>query len=286
VVIGDIAWDVLLRPSGELVWGADVYGSLDLLPGGSSANVAVWAQRLGANVRLVGKVGDDRLGVLMRAHLDEEGVGTHVRGVAGAQTTRIGVLVRPDGEHAFITDHTNPLRLSSDDLPLELLEGADAVFFNGYSVFMAGSAAFAAPLLTEARRRGLLTAFDPSSASLIARYGAARLLQEVGPLDILVANQAEIDVLDRMVGRTALETAVALLVVKQGAEGASAMARGRIHRSQAIPVTVIETTGAGDAFDAAFLLEYLTTRDIDAALAAGNRLGAAVAGVLGAQTRA
>jgi sugar/nucleoside kinase (ribokinase family) len=46
---------------------------------------------------------------------------------------------------------------------------------------------------------------------------------------------------------------------------------------------VVDTTGAGDAFDAAFLVEWLATRNVEAALQAGNRLGAYVAGQLGAQ---
>ena len=85
---------------------------------------------------------------------------------------RIGVVIRPDAEHAFVTDHSRPLRLSAADLPLTLLDGVDGVFLNGYGVFMAGSASFAAPLLAEARRRGILVAFDPSSFSLIGAYGA------------------------------------------------------------------------------------------------------------------
>jgi sugar/nucleoside kinase (ribokinase family) len=171
LVIGDIAWDVLLRPAGDLVWGADVYGHVDLFPGGSAANVAVWAKRLGAEVTLVGHVGDDRLGALMRAQLDAEGVGAGVRVSPGIETMRIGVVIRADAEHAFVTDHSHPPRLSAADLPLTLLDHVDGVFLNGYAVFMAGTAAFAAPLLAEARRRGIVVAFDPSSFSLIEMYG-------------------------------------------------------------------------------------------------------------------
>src|SRR5512133_1984590 len=94
LAIGDIAWDILVRPSGELVWGSDVYGSVDLLPGGSSANVAVWARRLGARATLVGKIGDDPLGDLMLAHLEAEQVAVGVARVAGRETTRIAMVIR------------------------------------------------------------------------------------------------------------------------------------------------------------------------------------------------
>jgi ribokinase len=283
LVIGDIAWDVLMRPAGDLVWGADVYGHVDLFPGGSAANVAVWARRLGADVTLIGQVGQDRLGELMMAHLVSEGVGAAVRAVAGGETMRIGVVIRPDAEHAFVTDHSRPLRLSTADLPLALLDGVDGVFLNGYAVFMAGSASFAAPLLAEARRRGILVAFDPSSFSLIGAYGAARLMDEVGGLTVLLANEDEARALVPGGEPPGLLARTELAVVKRGGQGALAIHASGSVAAAADPITVADTTGAGDAFDAAFLVEFLNHRDIPSALAAANRLGGRVASQLGAQ---
>jgi ribokinase len=283
LVIGDIAWDVLMRPAGDLVWGADVYGHVDLFPGGSAANVAVWAKRLGADVTLIGQVGQDRLGELMLAHLASEGVGAAIRAVAGGETMRIGVVIRPDAEHAFVTDHSRPLRLSAADLPLTLLDGVDAVFLNGYGAFMAGSASFAAPILAEARRRGILVAFDPSSFSLIGAYGAARLMDEIGPLTVLLANEDEARALVPGGDLPALLARTELAVVKRGGLGALAIHAAGSLSAAADPITVADTTGAGDAFDAAFLVEFLQRRDLPSALAAANRLGGRVASQLGAQ---
>ncbi len=283
LVIGDIAWDVLMRPSGDLVWGADVFGHVDLMPGGSAANVAVWARRLGADVTLVGLVGEDRFGDLMRAHLEHEGVADFVRVVPGGATMRIGVIVRPDAEHAFVTDHSHPLRLAAGDLPLSLLDRADAVFLNGYAVFMAGSASFASDLLAEARRRGILVSFDPSSFSLIRNYGAARLLNEVGHVDVLLANGDEARALVPGLPETELLSYASLAVVKRGEKGATALRKDGPLSVAAEPITVADTTGAGDAFDAAFLVEYLAQRDLARALTAANRLGGHVASRLGAQ---
>lgn len=288
--IGDIAWDLLVRPRGELVWGSDVYGTTDLLAGGSSANVAVWAHRLGARASLVGRIGDDPLGRLMHAHLAAEGVEAAVITQPGGHTTRIAIVVRPDGERAFVTDHTAPLRLTQDDLPLTLLDEADVVFLNGYAVFMADGAGFAAPLLAEARRRAVPVAFDPSSFALVARYRARRLLDELGPLDVLVGNEEELRALAE---GDAIETLLAtarLVVVKQGARGATVLAKGdepagvRRQAAPAVPVEVVDTTGAGDAFDAAFLVEYFTHNRLQRALATANLLGSRVAGSLGAQS--
>ncbi len=283
LVIGDVAWDILVRPRTDLVWGSDVFGTVELLPGGSAANVAVWARRLGARVMLAGKVGDDPLGELMLRHLDAEGIGDHVATVRGGSTTRIGVLVAPHGEHAFVTDHTRLLAFEPGDLPASLAAAADAVFFNGYAVFTARSAAFAAEVLAEARRLGLPIAFDPSSFALINAYGPARLLDEVGPLDFLLANEDEAHALSGSAPLAALQSRAALVVVKQGAHGSSAFGGLGAHCAAPVQVELADTTGAGDAFDAAFLVEYLRDGDVEAALRAANRLGSYVAASLGAQ---
>ncbi len=192
VVIGDIAWDIFIRPERDLVRGSDVFGTVDVMPGGAAANVAVWARRLGLDVTLRGKVGDDTLGQVMQAHLRREGLDAGLQIVPGGLTTRVGILLAADGEHSFVIDHTKVLRFGDGDAPAALADGADAVFFNGYDVFLARSAAFLDPVLAAARRRGTPVVFDPSSFALIGQYGAERLLANVGPLDVLIANEEDI----------------------------------------------------------------------------------------------
>jgi len=283
LAIGDIAWDIFIRPEGELVRGSDVLGTVDVMPGGAAANVAVWARRLGADVTVVGKLGDDTLGTLMHAHLDGEGVGRHVITVPGGLSTRVGILVSADGEHSFVIDHTKVLRFEDGDAPPSLLDDIDAVFFNGYDIFLARSTSFLGALLAEARRCRVPILFDPSSFALIEAFGPGRLIDGVGPIDVLLANDAEIDALRAGRPLESLESWARLAVVKQGPRGASAYAPGDAWHAAANPVTVVDTTGAGDAFDAAFMVEWLATRNVEAALQAGNRLGAHVAGHLGAQ---
>ena len=283
LVIGDIAWDIFIRPEGDLVRGSDVLGTVDVMPGGAAANVAVWARRLGADVTLVGKIGDDILGTLMRTHLQGEDVARDVITVPGGLSTRVGILVSADGEHSFVIDHTKVLRFEDGDAPPSLLDTADAVFFNGYDIFLARSTAFLSALLAEARRRGTPICFDPSSFALIEAFGAGRLMDGVGPIDALLANDAEAEALRGAHPLASLGGWTRLAVVKQGPGGASAYAEGAAWHAAANPVTVVDTTGAGDAFDAAFMVEWLASGNVEAALHAGNRLGAHVAAHLGAQ---
>jgi sugar/nucleoside kinase (ribokinase family) len=111
------------------------------------------------------------------------------------------------------------------------------------------------------------------------------LLDEVGPLDVLLANEDEARALAPVGALAGLLARTEVAIVKQGGEGATAIHAGGAVSAAAEPIVVADTTGAGDAFDAAFLVEYLARRDLASALAAANRLGAHVASRLGAQTR-
>jgi sugar/nucleoside kinase (ribokinase family) len=283
VVIGDIAWDIFVRPEHDLVRGSDVSGTIDVMPGGAAANVAVWAHRLGATPVLRGKIGSDTLGQVMLAHLVKEGVASAVSVLDGGLTTRVGILVSHDGEHSFVMDHTKVIRFADGDIDPAILDGASAVFFNGYDIYLARSASFLRPVLDEARRRGMPVVFDPSSFALIRRYKPVRLMNDIGPLDILIANEEEVEELTRPEGMEHLLASTRLLVVKQGARGASALDASGWKQAPAIPISAVDTTGAGDAFDAAFLVEWLKSRNVETALREGNRLGAFVAARLGGQ---
>ena len=67
-VLGDYAWDVLIRTNSELLRG-DTFGEVVMLPGGSAANVSVWAARAGTSVTFIGKIGRDQMGMLAREEL-------------------------------------------------------------------------------------------------------------------------------------------------------------------------------------------------------------------------
>ena len=209
---------------------------------------------------------------------------TEIPAVPGKPTMRIGIVIDPRGEHGFVTDHSHPLAFSPSDLPARLLDQVDCVFFNGYGVFTSRTTEFIRPLLADARRGGIPVAFDPSSFTMIDAYGSARLLAEAGNLDVLLSNAEETKALSRHTDVAGLARAAQLVVVKQGADGSSAFGSGdRSWSAPPAPATVVDTTGAGDAFDAAFLVEWLSSGDVDAALTAGNRLGAHVASHVGAQ---
>jgi sugar/nucleoside kinase (ribokinase family) len=283
VCLGDIAWDLLIKPQETLRWGSDVPGRAELLPGGSAANVAVWARRLGVEVRLVGKIGDDWLGELMRQRLAEEGLEDGLLVVPGARTARIGAIVETDGERAFVMDKERALSFGPEDYNASILQDADLFFFTGYTLFTHSSLHFVHLLLGDARRRNLPIAFDPASFHLIEGYGPERLLAEISPLDFLLLNEQEAEALLPGLAPDQLLRFAPCVAMKRGQDGSNYYAQGCSLSQPAYPAEGVDGTGAGDAFDAAFLVEMLSSSDPLRALQRGNRLGALVVAALGGQ---
>ena len=97
-VLGDFAWDVLIRTNTELLKGGDTFGEVMLMPGGSAANVAVWAARCGSDTHFVGKIGRDRMGQLAIDDLDHEGVSYDLVESDANLTGSVAVFVDHTGE--------------------------------------------------------------------------------------------------------------------------------------------------------------------------------------------
>ena len=100
VVLGDYAWDVLIRTNTELLAGGDTFGEVLLAAGGSAANSAVWAQRVGLPTTFVGKIGRDTFGELARDELDREGVGSYLIRTDAHLTGSVAVWIDHTGERS------------------------------------------------------------------------------------------------------------------------------------------------------------------------------------------
>ena len=120
-VIGDFAWDVLIRTNSELLRGGDTFGEVVLMPGGSAANVAVWATRCGLPTHFVGKVGRDRFGQLARENLHAESVSAHLVESDANLTGSVAVFVDHTGERSMVSGHGADFFLLPSELPRDTL---------------------------------------------------------------------------------------------------------------------------------------------------------------------
>ena len=101
IAVGDLVWDVLVKPNGILLPGGDTTGRIALAPGGSAANVSAWIARAGMPAGFVGKVGADVFGDLVVRDLEQEGVAAHVSRTSEQDTGVILVLIDRAGQRSM-----------------------------------------------------------------------------------------------------------------------------------------------------------------------------------------
>ncbi len=228
-------------------------------------------------------MGRDPAGRALVETLRADRVTPRISRVAGARTGRIGVLVTPDGERSFVADRGAADLLRPDDLRPAWFKGADVVHLPAYSLIgeplgLAGRRAVAL-----GRAAGAVVSVDLASIGPLLAQGrraARKLIEDVAP-DLLFATAAETEAL---LGRYAVEGLLDLAptaVVKRGAKGATVLARDGEERLRFEVATehiaAVDTTGAGDAFDAGFLVGWLAARAAGSSLPASLQR-AAVAG--------
>lgn len=278
-MIGDIAVDIRAVAGEALTRGADARGAIRFLPGGSAANVAVWAARLGARATCVGAMGADPWGAWLRDDLRREGV--TVIGPRRGRTATILTFLDRDGERTFVTDRAAALSLEPRDIPATLWDGLDLLHIPAYSLFEGALAETATAAAHRARERGVPLSIDLSSVSLLRAYGPARfaaLLADLRPA-VIFANLEEAQPVFAVeaaeAAAEAMRAVARIAVVKCGARGILvASDAGRLAASA--PAHAVDSTGAGDALAAAFLVEYARHRDVERAAWAGVRLAGAV----------
>jgi ribokinase len=287
ICIGDLMLDVVLAPSAPLVPGTDVPGRVALRQGGSAANTARWLARLGARSTLVTAVGRDAAGRALVGALRGDGVVVRATRAAGARTGRIGVVVAGGGERSFVTDRGAADLLTPADVRSGWFDRADALHLPAYSLLGEPLGAAARRALELARGAGAIVSLDLASVRpLLAagRDGAQAIVGEAAP-DILFATAGEAEAILAGGPVEGLLGLAPVAIVKRGAKGATVLARaepgGPPLRLEIATrsVAVADTTGAGDAFDAGFLVAWLearstgrsTTAGLQQATAAGHR---------------
>jgi sugar/nucleoside kinase (ribokinase family) len=286
VVLGDLAMDVVLAPERPIEAGTDVSGRVSLRQGGSAATTARWAARLGARSMLICAVGRDTVGRSLVRALEEDGVNVRTIHVSGTPTARIGVVVSPSGERSFVADRAAALRLRPEDVSGRWLAGIDWLHLPAYSLLgepIASAARQAIVLsgggqLSGGRQRGIsldLASIGPLLAG--GRRSARALVRSVAP-DVLFATFAEARALIGSEDPERLLDLAPVAVVKAGAQGATTLARqsrSNLRFDFATPAVLAgDTTGAGDAFDAGFLVGWLASKAAGRSLTASLRQAA------------
>ena len=244
VSLGDLVLDVAVRVEGELARGADTRARVSLSAGGQGANVAAWVASLGGRARWLGKRAADAQGRLVAEQLEAAGV--ELSGPVAAEGSGVIVaLVERGGERSMFPDRGIATQLEPDELYPEWLV-CDHLHVSGYALLAEPVVRAAVRAIDLARAGGARVSVDLSSWSAIRDAGADRfraLVESLEP-DVVFANEAE----DRQFGGPLDGVA---WILKRGARGCSFEG---IERAALEVPEVVDTTGAGDALAAGWIL--------------------------------
>ncbi len=258
VSIGDLLLDISIVPESSLQTDDDSPATITLGGGGQAANFCAWTAALGEPARLVTRIGDDELGRRLVGELEAKGV--EVCPVwAPEPTGAIAVLVGPDGERTMATQRGAAVGLSQDDLDDSWFRDAQLIHVPAYSLFVEPLASATRTAIRLVRESGGMLAVDLSSAAGLRTYGATRMAYVLARLspEVLFATKPEAQTL-----AVPLESLAQVPVLKLGRAGCVVYGR----TIPAPDAMVIDSTGAGDAFAAAFCVAWLRgATPIDAA---------------------
>jgi sugar/nucleoside kinase (ribokinase family) len=247
--LGDVLLDVIVRLEQPLAEGDDTPASVQTGAGGQAGNVAAWAVELGAQARVLARRGDDELSRLVDRELLARGV--ELVGPVGAGRGGIVVsLVGPDGERSMLSDRGLSSSLRAEDVDVAWLRGCDALHLSGYALLGRPIDEAGARAAGAVRALGGRVSVDLSTAAAIRSFGPARFLARLAELrpDVVFAGEAELAAL-------AEAPPASTLVVKHGPRGFTVVDEGgREAEYAAADADVVDTTGAGDALAAGFIV--------------------------------
>jgi sugar/nucleoside kinase (ribokinase family) len=242
--LGDLLLDVVVRLDHPLVTGADTPARTTVVAGGQAANVAAWAAALGADSRLIAKLANDAGGRLATSTVARSGV--DVRGpLVEAGTGIVVSLVGGDGERSMASDRGASATLRAEELDPAWFAGCDHLHVSGYCLATEPGRSAARRAVELARKEGATVSVDLAAAPLIEQCGPGDFREIVDALapDAVFCNEDE----ERTIGGALSGTA---WILKRGAAGAVFDGDARL----AAPATVVDTTGAGDALAAGWIV--------------------------------
>jgi sugar/nucleoside kinase (ribokinase family) len=252
----------------------------ELVLGSASAICASGLARLGNRVHFSGKVGDDLFGRFCLEEMSRAGIGLDHVIVDKESTTGITVSISSGPDRALVTCLGAIAELRAEDVPDRALDGTSHLHVAGFFL-QTGLREGLPELFRRAHRRGLTTSLDCGHDPAGEWQGG--LEEALKEADLFFPNEEELRAIS---GREDLVEALrsfgsVRVVAKLGAAGAATLEDGSISRVQAPGVEVVDTTGAGDSFDAGFLHAWLRKRPIWECLRYGVAAGSLSTRALG-----
>jgi ribokinase len=267
-VVGSFAVGMTLCTQRMPIFGETLVGSrFDMGPGGKGSNQAVAAARLGAESHFVGIIGADPLGKMARALYEEEGVRTDHLVETSEKATGVGfIIVNPQGSNGIILDMG-----ANELIDRPFVRKAEAIIARSDAVLSVLEIPLegAAEAMAIGRKYGVKTILNPAPATLLPE-------EMWRVIDLITPNETELRILMGLSPDDAASTRELALelqkkfgiavIVTRGEAGMILVDAQGVSEFESIPVKVVDTTGAGDAFTAGLAVSLAEGRDLASAI--------------------
>lgn len=279
LLAGELNVDVIVRGLRQApVFGKEILcQGYEELPGSSTGNTACTAASLGLSTAVFSRLGRDRFGGIVLAALERYGIETRFLDLSEKYRTGVTVSLSNDRDRAMVTYYGDTINaFDASEIPLEAA-GARHVHMPSFYLQPRVASGLAA-VYERAHARGMTTSLDAGwDESGRWHDDLDGVLRHT---DFFFPNESETEAItgesDPARGAVALAAMGCSVVVKCGGAGSYYCAKGEgdVQFFPAYPTRVVDTTGAGDSFDAGFLYAYLNGRDIPDCMRLGNAVGA------------
>jgi sugar/nucleoside kinase (ribokinase family)/D-lyxose ketol-isomerase len=285
--VGILVADLFVPPLPRLPQAGELQlvDEMLLSTGGCAANAAMDLARLDVRVAVSGKVGNDFFAAFVRRELESKGVDvTGIRQSAAAPTSSTVILPVVGQDRRYIHTLGANAELRVEDVSLEQVAGARVLYVGGYLLFPGFEPQALAELFRFARARGVQTVLD------VAGPRPGQALPALAPVlpftDVFLPNQDEAAIItgEGDAGRQAgmlLDLGASTVVITRGAEGVLVRAPHAAFEAAALPIDFVDGSGAGDAFDAGYIVGLLEGWDVVRTVAFASAVGASACRRLG-----
>ncbi len=284
VVVGSLNVDLVTTVEKTVQVGQTVFGQgLSKLEGGKGANQAVAIAKLGGDVAMVGMVGEDEFGEMLRQSLEKHGVGTnYIKTTSKAPTGTALIMVEKSGDNSIVVISGANFELSGADIDKSAFEGAEYVvsqFEVPYDTILKS--------FKMAKSVGAVTVLNPAPARDIDD-------ELLSYTDVIVPNQTEFEVVTGVKPETysdietgakfLFDKGVSEVIVTLGAKGAVYLNKfGSSYEVSSYSVDAVDTTAAGDSFIGGLITKLASGEEIEDAIEYAMRVGAVTVTRCGAQ---
>ena len=268
--------------------------NLAIQGGGDAANVSFWLGKLKTVVSMIGIIGDDPAGTFLRNELESVNVNCQLKISKQFPTGTILIIIEPDGERSFIANQKIHNHIEWNDLSLDKVLNSILFYTSGYNIENPPTKNTIKRLFRQIKSNHNstpLTMFNLAAYTTVEKFKEEIISTILPYTDILVGNKKEFEALVGIlnqssvnnlekqyvfdIGRKILKNNpnLRIVLITDGGNGCYCLTEDYKNHIPAQPISIIDTTGAGDAFCAGFIKGYISGKELEQAVKFGMFLG-------------